>query len=150
MQRSQCPIHNHCHIYLTNAVEDTVVFKFSLKFTLTVSFKMKGGIGLRRKYSLMIATYLTSICFVIVYKTNKKHIMKYQFYTNASKNNQLLYDVISENLFEIELIYTIRVEYWNFLILYGKYVLRYESFLTIFSLLTQQKEVAIIVKYFTT
>ena len=76
--------------------------------------------------------------------------MKYQFYTNASKNNQLLYDVISENLFEIELIYTIRVEYWNFLILYGKYVLRYESFLTIFSLLTQQKEVAIIVKYFTT
>ena len=104
MQRSQCPIHNHCHIYLTNAVEDTVVFKFSLKFTLTVSFKMKGGIGLRRKYSLMIATYLTSICFVIVYKTNKKHIMKYEFYTNASKNNQLLYDVISENLFEIEFI----------------------------------------------
>ena len=76
----------------------------------------------------MIATNLTYICFVIVYKTNKKHIMKYQFYTNASKNNQLLYDVISENLFEIELIYTIRVEYWNFLILYGKYVLRYESF----------------------
>ena len=30
--------------------------------------------------------------------------MKYEFYTNASKNNQLLYDVISENLFEIEFI----------------------------------------------
>ena len=40
------------------------------------------------------------------------------------------------DLFEIELIFfTIRVVYYNFLNLYGRYVLRYKSFLTIFLLI---------------
>ena len=46
------------------------------------------------------------------------------------------------------------MEYWNFLIFYGRYnALRYESFLTIFSLLTQQIEirlVAITIDFFST
>jgi len=38
----------------------------------------------------------------------------------------------------------IRVEYWNFLNFYGRHILRYESFLTIFFLRTQQIESKII------
>ena len=52
----------------------------------------------------------------------KKNIMKYQLYTNAS----------------------IRVLWCNFLNLYGRYVLRYESFLTYFSFYMYRIEVRVV------
>ena len=61
--------------------------------------------------------------------------MKYQLNTDVSKNYRWLLVVISEwivwNWIDF---FTIRVECRNFLNLYGLNVLRYEPFLTIFSL----------------
>ena len=63
-----------------------------------------------------------------------KYIMKYQLYMNASKNNRWQLFVISQwfvwNWVDY---FTIRVKCCcNFLNLYGRYVLQYKSFLTIF------------------
>ena len=51
-----------------------------------------------------------------------------------------------DDLFEIKWIgFTIRVEYCNFLNLYGRYILQYKQFLTILSLQTQQIELRLVV-----